>query len=134
MKFKALSLAAVGAFALAVPASAHHSFSMFDSEKTVTISGTVKEFEWTNPHSWLRIMVADQTSGKPMQWALEMGSPGQQTQRGWKPDSVKPGDKVTVTMHPLKDGSRGGQLLSAVLPGGQQLNNGGNRNNPLGGE
>ena len=60
-----------------------------------------------------------------------MGSPGQQTQRGWRPDSVKAGDKVTITMHPLKDGSRGGQLLSAVLPSGQQLNNGGNRNNPL---
>jgi Family of unknown function (DUF6152) len=131
MNFKAFRLAAVAVFALAAPAFAHHSFAMFDADKTVTITGTVKEFEWTNPHAWLRVMVQDQTAGKPLQWALEMGSPGQQAGRGWKPDSVKPGDKVTITLHPLKDGSRGGQLLSAVLPSGQQLNNGGNRNNPL---
>jgi hypothetical protein len=133
MNFKAVSLAAVAAFALAVPASAHHSFAMFDADKTVSLTGTVKEFEWTNPHAWLRVTVADQ-SGKQLQWALEMGSPGQMAGRGWKPDSAKPGDKVTITLHPLKDGSRGGQLLTAVLPSGQQLNNGGNRNNPLGAE
>jgi hypothetical protein len=133
MNFKAASLAAIAAFALAVPASAHHSFAMFDADKTVSLTGTVKEFEWTNPHAWLRVTVADQ-SGKQLQWALEMGSPGQMAGRGWKPDSAKPGDKVTITLHPLKDGSRGGQLLTAVLPSGQQLNNGGNRNNPLGAE
>jgi hypothetical protein len=131
MNIKALSLAAVAAFAFGLPASAHHSFAMFDAAKTVTLTGTVKEFEWTNPHAWLRIMVDDQTSGKSLQWALEMGSPGQQAQRGWKPDSVKAGDKVTITLHPLKDGSRGGQLLSAMLANGQQLTNGGNRNNPV---
>jgi hypothetical protein len=133
MKFKAASLTALAAFALAMPASAHHSFAMFDADKTVSLTGTVKEFEWTNPHAWLRVMVADQ-SGKQLQWALEMGSPGQMAGRGWKPDSARPGDKVTITLHPLKDGSRGGQLLTAVLPSGQQLNNGGNRNNPLGAE
>lgn len=131
MNFQRLSLAAIAVFAVAMPASAHHSFAMFDADKTVSISGTVKEFEWTNPHAWLRVMVQDQASGKQLQWALEMGSPGQQAGRGWKPDSVKPGDKVTITLHPLKDGSRGGQLLSAVLPSGQQLSNGGNRNNPV---
>ena len=76
---------------------------------------------------WLRVMVDDQTTGKPMQWAVEMGSPAQQAQRGWKPDSVRPGDKVSVTIHPLKDGSRGGQFLSAVLPNGQTLSNPGRR-------
>src|SRR5258706_12645985 len=96
------------------------------------MTGTVKEFEWTNPHSWLRITVEDQ--GKSLQWALEMGSPAQQARVGWKPDSVKAGDKVSVTIHPLKDGSRGGQFMSAVLPNGQKLGNGGQRNNPLGAE
>ena len=134
MTVKALGLAGLISIALAVPALAHHSFSMFDAEKTVTMTGTVKEFEWTNPHSWLRVMVQDQATGKDMQWALEMGSPGQQARVGWKPDSVKPGDKVTVTIHPLKDGSRGGQFMSAVLPSGQKLGNGGQRNNPLGNE
>ena len=132
MNLRAFGLAAVAALALTVPASAHHSFAMFDSDKTTSVTGTVKEFEWVNPHSWLRVTVDDQATGKAAQWAFEMGSPGQQAQRGWKPDSVKPGDKVTVSFHPLKDGSRGGQLLSATLPNGQQLGNGGQRNNPLG--
>ena len=127
MNLKTLSLAAIAACALAAPALAHHSFSMFDADKTVTMTGTVKEFEWTNPHSWLRIMVVDSASGKPMQWGLEMGSPGQQSRVGWKPDSVKPGDKVTVTIHPLKDGSRGGQFITAILPSGSMLGNGGQR-------
>ena len=129
MNAKALCLSAVAAIAVVAPAAAHHSFAMFDADKTVSITGTVKEFEWTNPHAWLRVMVADQ-SGKQLQWALEMGSPGQMAGRGWKPESARPGDKVTISLHPLKDGSRGGQLLSATLPNGQQLNNGGNRNNP----
>jgi hypothetical protein len=131
MNVKAALLAAI-AVAFAAPALAHHSFAMFDAEKTVTMQGTVKEFEWTNPHSWLRITADDKATGKSAQWALEMGSPGQQARVGWKPDSVKPGDKVTVTFHPLKDGSRGGQFMSAVLPSGQQLGNGGQRNNPEG--
>jgi Family of unknown function (DUF6152) len=134
MNLRAFSFSLVTVAAISAPAFAHHSFAMFDADKTVTMTGTVKEFEWTNPHSWLRIMVDDQTSGKPLQWALEMGSPGQQSRVGWKPDSVKPGDKVTVTIHPLKDGSRGGQFMSATLPGGKQLGNGGQRNNPLGAE
>jgi len=79
---------------------------MFDADKTVTMKGTVKELEWTNPHSWLRIMVVDQ-AGKTAQWGLEMGPPARQIQRGWKPDSLKPGDSVTVNIHPLRDGSRG---------------------------
>jgi len=84
---------------------------MFDADKTITLSGTVKEIEWANPHVWLYIMVPD-ASGKPQEYALEMQGPGQSVRLGWKPDSVKPGDKVTVDLHPLRTGSRGGQLLS----------------------
>jgi hypothetical protein len=131
MKYKAIALAVAGTAFLAAPAFAHHSFAMFDATKTVTLKGTVKEFEWTNPHSWLRVMVMDDT-GTPRQWALEMGSPGQQSRVGWKADSVKPGDQVTVEMHPLKDGSRGGQFLSVELPNGQHLGNGGRKNNAEG--
>ena len=131
MTYKALALAAIGTAVLAAPAFAHHSFAMFDATKTVTLKGTVKEFEWTNPHSWLRVMVTDD-AGTPRQWALEMGSPGQQSRVGWKPDSVKPGDQVTVQMHPLKDGSRGGQFLSVELANGEHLGNGGRKNNAAG--
>jgi len=131
MKFGAFSLCFVAVAAFAAPAFAHHSFAMFDADKSVTMTGVVKEFEWTNPHVWLRVMVND-NAGMPRQWALEMGAPGQQSRIGWKPDSVKPGDKVTVTIHPLKDGSRGGQFMSAVLPDGQRLGDGGRRPNAQG--
>jgi len=108
----------VFAVAFAAPAFAHHSFAMFDAAKTVTVKGKVAEYEWTNPHSWLRVMVPD-TSGKPLQWAFEMSSPATMTGLGMTPDTVKPGDMVTVTYHPLKDGSRGGQFMQALLPNGQ---------------
>ena len=121
MKFKALSLAAVAIFALAVPASAHHSFAMFDAAKDVTLKGTVKEFEWTNPHSWLRVTVMDEKTGKPVLWALELSSPARLTTMGMHRDSVKAGDQVSVTFHPMKDGTRGGQFVSAVLPGGKNV-------------
>jgi len=121
MNFRLTSIAAITMLAAAAPAFAHHSFAMFDGEKTMTMTGTVKEVEWTNPHSWLRVMVVDRTSGKPAQWAFEMGPPARQLQRGWKPDSLKPGDNVTVHIHPLKDGSRGGQLVDAVLPDGRTV-------------
>jgi len=123
MKLKVLSLAAIGAVAFVAPTLAHHSFAMFDAEKTVTLDGTVKEFEWANPHSWIRVNVADQT-GKQLEWAIEMNAPAQLTQRGWNPTIIKPGDKITLTMHPLKDGARGGQFMTATLLDGKTLSNG----------
>ena len=75
MNLKAVSLIAIAAAAFTAPAIAHHSFAMFDDQKTVTLSGTVKEFEWVNPHSWLRVMVNDEKTGKPAMWALELSSP-----------------------------------------------------------
>jgi hypothetical protein len=131
MKTGASCLGFVALAALAGPAFAHHSFAMFDAEKSITMTGTVKEFEWSNPHVWLRMMIED-ASGTPRQWAFEMGAPNQQARVGWKPDTIKPGDKITVTMHPLKDGARGGQFVSAVLPDGQRLGDGGMRPNARG--
>jgi len=120
MKIRTLSLAIVAAVAFATPAFAHHSFAMFDSDKLITFKATVKQLEWTNPHSWLRVMIPDQ-AGQTREWGLEMGPPARQIQRGWKPDSLKPGDTVTVDIHPLRDGSRGGQLVSAILPDGRRV-------------
>jgi hypothetical protein len=121
MKFRALSLVTVAVAIFAVPASAHHSFAMFDATKEVTMSGTVKEFEWTNPHSWLRVTVNDQKSGKPVLWALELSSPARLTTMGMHADTVKAGDVVSVTFHPMKDGTRGGQFMSAKLPNGKNI-------------
>ena len=125
MNFKTLGLALLTSTALAAPALAHHSFSMFDQEKVVTMNGTVKELEWTNPHSWLRVMVEDATTHQNQQWSIELASTGQQTRIGWNKESVKPGDKVTVEINPLKDGTRGGTLLLITLPDGTKLGHGG---------
>ena len=121
MNLKIVSLTAVAAAAGAGPALAHHSFAMFDAEQTVTLQGTVKEFEWVNPHAWLRVMVNDEKTGKPALWALELSSPSRLVTMGMRADSVKPGDAVSVTFHPLRNGSRGGQFLQAVLPGGKKV-------------
>ena len=94
---------------------------MFDAEQTFTFQGTVKEFEWRNPHAWLRVMVNDEKSGKPVLWALELSSPARLVTMGMRADSVKEGDAVSVTFHPMKDGTRGGQFIQAVLPGGKQV-------------
>jgi hypothetical protein len=106
---------------ISAPAFAHHSFAMFDADKTVTLKGTVKELEWTNPHVWMRMMVVDPATGKPLQYALEMGSVARSTYDGWKKDTVRPGDQITLTIHPLKDGARGGMYLSAELADGKKF-------------
>jgi hypothetical protein len=114
-----MSIFAVAMAAYAVPALAHHSFAMFDKDKTVKISGTLKEFEWTNPHAWLHVVTNE--GGKQVEWSFEMGSVGQVAAQGWKADIVKPGDKITIEGHPLKDGSRGGQYRIATLADGRTL-------------
>ncbi len=126
MKLKLVSLAAgaIAAFtlpALTTPALAHHSFSMFDAQQTVTLEGTVKEFEWVNPHSWLRVIVNDKNTGQPAVWVLELSSPSRLVTMGLRADSMKAGDAVSVTFHPLRNGSRGGQFIQAILPGGKKV-------------
>ena len=120
MKVQVFVSAAAGLQLLAGPALAHHSFAMFDPEKLITQPGIVKEFEWTNPHVWLHVVAPD-GNGKPVEWSFEMQATAQASSGGWRPDSVKPGDKVIVEFHPLKDGSRGGELVAATLPGGKRL-------------
>ena len=119
MMMKSLVLAGVAA-AIAVPAYAHHSFAMFDRDKTFTMDGTVKEYEWTNPHVWLHIMVPD-AAGKNWEYSFEMQAVPQAMSGGWRADTVKAGDKVSIEYHPLRDGSRGGELVAATLPDGRRL-------------
>ena len=120
MTLKALCLGAVAAAAVAAPALAHHSFAMFENDKTVSLQGTVKEFEWSNPHAWMDVTVMD-ANGGTQEWAFEMASPLQLVSHGWKKDTVKPGDKITIQAHPLKDGTHGGSYVSITLPSGQVL-------------
>ena len=120
MTFKALAVTGIGVGLLTVPALAHHSFVMFEREHTVELSGTVKELQWTNPHSWLQLMVADD-AGEMVVWSLEMNSPANLEGKGWEPRTVVPGDEVTVTLHPLRDGTPGGQFLTIKLPDGSVM-------------
>ena len=128
MKLKALGLAGIAVAMGAIPAVAHHSFAMFDASKRVTVAGTVKEFQWTNPHAFILMMVAN-GDGQLDQWAIEMGGPGGLARQGWVPKTLKPGMNVSVTMHPLKEG-HGGQFLAVMLPDGTQLGNPDNEPKP----
>jgi hypothetical protein len=101
------------------PCLAHHSFAMFDQTKTMTLQGTVKELQWTNPHCYLQVLVASRNA--TAEWSIEMHSPLSMYRFGWKPGSFKPGDKVTVVLNPLKDGANGGRLLSAIDANGRTL-------------
>lgn len=103
-----LAAAALG-FTAGAPALAHHSFAMFDMTTTATISGTVKKLEWTNPHLWLWVVV-DDGKGVTQVWGLEGTSPAEAMRRGWSKRCVTEGEKISVTLHPLKDGRPGGSL------------------------
>jgi hypothetical protein len=116
----ALTGAALLATSLAAPASAHHSYAAFDRSKKITLTGTVKSWEWTNPHTWLTISIADpKKKGATQDWAFEGLAPGTLRPRGWSRLMVKPGDKVQITMNPRRDGTNGGTLVSLTLPDGK---------------
>jgi hypothetical protein len=121
MKLEALGLAGIAVAVCAIPALAHHSFAMFDADKKVTVAGTVKEFQWTNPHAFIVMMVGN-GDGQIEQWAVEMGGPSGLARQGWVPKTLKPGMNISVVMHPLREG-HGGQFLAVTLPDGTQLGN-----------
>ena len=104
----------------ASPALAHHSAAMFDATKEVTLQGTVKEFQWTNPHTWVQLNVAD-GSGKVVEWSIEGGGPSALYRRGWRATSLKPGDKITVVVNPLRNGAPGGNMRSVTMADGRKL-------------
>jgi hypothetical protein len=115
----AIAAAAAGLMG-ASSALAHHSFAMFDQTRQVTLKGTVKEFQWTNPHAWIEIEVQNE-QGQPETWGVELNSPNNLIRQGWKHDVMKPGDKVTVIINPLKDGSKGGLFDAVYLANGSLL-------------
>jgi hypothetical protein len=106
--------------AAAVPAFAHHSFAMFDQDRTVQVQGTLKSLELVNPHAWLKLM-APNRSGKIVEWSIEMGGVGQVRNMGLQPDMIRPGDQLTVSVHPLRNGAVGGNFISVKLPDGREF-------------
>jgi hypothetical protein len=117
---KVLAVSIVALAGLAGPALAHHSGSMFDPTKTVTIEGTVKEFQYTNPHSWLQVVVTT-PDGKATEWGFEAEGPSTLLRAGIKAKSLQPGDKVTVIGHPMKDGRTAGSLMQVTKADGTVL-------------
>jgi hypothetical protein len=103
----------------AVPCMAHHSFGIFDQTKSVTLQGTVRELQWTNPHCFIQLLVPSRNTTS--EWSIEMHSPSVMYRVGWRPGSFRPGDKVTVVINPLRDGSNGGSLISATDASGRLL-------------
>ena len=111
------ALIAIAAMLAANPALAHHSFAMFDQSKSVELRGTVKSFRCSNPHVFIQLVVTKEGSDDE-EWSIEMTSPEHLARVGWKPGTLKPGDKVTLVIHPMRDGVKGGQYLSGTGPGG----------------
>ena len=94
--------------------SAHHSFAVFDMTAEKTITGVVSKFEWTNPHTFIFVDVPND-KGVVETWAIEGMSPNYLGRRGWSKNSVKPGEKVTMTVRPLKEGKPGGMFVRAQI-------------------
>jgi Family of unknown function (DUF6152) len=122
MIVRSLGFAGIAVALSAIPAFAHHSFAMFDGQKTKVLEGTVKEFQWINPHSWILLKV-DNDQGQTELWAIEMGGPGRLSQQGWMPTTLTPGMKIKAIIHPLRDGNNGGQFMAVTLPNGTQFGN-----------
>lgn len=120
---KTLAKLVLGAAVLAplpaVPLFAHHSYSMFDMNKTVALAATVIRFRWQNPHAFIEIDAA--AGGGQERWAIEMTSPNNLTQEGWRRTTLKPGDKITLWIHPLRSGAKGGAYAGVRLPDGKTL-------------
>jgi hypothetical protein len=120
MKRRLISVAGVALLAIGASAvSAHHSFAMFDRAQQVTLEGTVKEFQWTNPHTWTQLIVTQ--DGKQVEYGIEGGSPNGLSRRGWSKNSLKAGERVKIVINPLKDGQKGGSFVRATFPDGRTL-------------
>lgn len=117
------SLAALVLAGSPMAADAHHSFAMFDRTKEVSLKGVVREFQWTNPHSWVQLIVKD-AQGNSAEWSLEALSPNVLSRMGWKRNSIKTGDEITAYFNPTRDGSHGGNLVRITTADGRTIGGG----------
>jgi len=122
MRFRSVCTAALVVSLASVAAEAHHSMAMFDATKTTTLIGTVREFQWTNPHAYIQLMV-QQPNGSTQEWSLEMGAPMYLYANGWRPGTLKPGQQIKVRINPLRSGAAGGVVIDATTADGRTLGN-----------
>jgi hypothetical protein len=120
MRAAILNFSIAIAMASGATIAAHHSFAPFNMQAEKTIAGTVKQFDWTNPHTWLWVEVPNDQKSTDT-WAIEGMSPNFLGRRGWSKSSLKPGDKVTLIIRPLRDGSKGGMFVRATMADGRVL-------------
>jgi Family of unknown function (DUF6152) len=121
-----LRMLVVGALSLllgAAAAVAHHSTAMFDMQHTVTIQGTVTQFDWTNPHTFIFMEVLNTATGTSESWSVEGMSPNYLSRNGWTRHTLNAGDKIGMEVHLLKDGRKGGFCATVTLPDGKKLAN-----------
>jgi hypothetical protein len=120
MKMRNRLLLGIALLGASAPAWVHHSGAMFDSAKEQTIAGTITEFNWVNPHSSFKVSVKG-ADGADVVWAIEMNAPQNLVRQGWKRTTLKNGDKVSVVVHPLRDGAPGGSFVAITLADGTKL-------------
>src|SRR5690348_5900471 len=101
-------------------AQAHHSPAMFDFQKQATVTGTVRAFQWTNPHAYVQLLVKD-AKGREQEWSFEMGAPMYLYAHGWRPGTVKSGQTITVTYAALRKGGPAGLALKVIGADGKEL-------------
>ena len=119
-----IGLAGLGILLATQSLVAHHSFAPFDLGRNITLKGTIKEVQFTNPHVWLQVLIATARGG-PTEWSIEAGAPGMLLRTGWKINSLKAGDAVTIVTHPAKSGAPTGSLVSVTTADGRTLGPGG---------
>ena len=119
MTSRILATLAVLSLLAGATASAHHASAGIDRTTTKELKGTIKAFSWQNPHSWMEVEVA--IEGKVVVWTVEMTAPSYLVRAGWKSTTLKPGDEVSVTVRPLKNGDPGGLFVSVTLADGRTL-------------
>ena len=110
----------IGVSILALPLFAHHGAAAYDMGRSVTLQGTVTQWVWANPHCVLQLDVTDD-HGQVVQWSAETENPSSMVHYGYTKQSLKPGDQVTVTVIPAKNGKPFGRIVEVVLPNGQKL-------------
>ena len=120
-KLIAALLVTCGMLAGAQTMFAHHSGTMFDETTTAELTGTIKEFQFTNPHSWIQVVGAIKPGETPKEWSIEWGSPNELARQGVRPSTFKAGAKVTIRVHPMRDGSAAGNFIAVKFEDGTTI-------------